>query len=75
MGYLHDGHLSLQTARNMCDFTILTIFVNPTQFAPGEDFEKYPRDFERDKKLCAAEKIDLIFHPAYLDIYHKNHSV
>lgn len=76
MGYLHEGHLSLaRTARNMCDFTILTIFVNPTQFAPGEDFEKYPRDFERDKKLCAAEKIDLIFHPAYTDIYHKNHSV
>ena len=54
MGYLHEGHLSLiDTARRSgADTIVVTIFVNPTQFGPNEDFAKYPRDFEHDAKLC-----------------------
>jgi pantoate--beta-alanine ligase len=65
MGALHAGHLSLiQAARRECDFVAVSIFVNPTQFGPREDLSRYPRPFENDVKLCAAENVDLIFHPA-----------
>ena len=62
MGYLHQGHLSLmKIARNQCDILVVSIFINPTQFTPGEDLEKYPRNFVRDKDLCEEEKVDILF--------------
>lgn len=70
MGYLHDGHLSLiDLIRERSDILILSIFVNPTQFAAGEDLEKYPRDMERDLALCRERKVDYIFAPQTDDIY------
>ncbi len=71
MGYLHEGHLSLiDTARkNGADAVIVTIFVNPTQFGPNEDFDKYPRDFERDSKLCESKQVDVIFAPEAAEMY------
>ena len=65
MGYLHEGHLSLmRLARQHADRVVTTIFVNPTQFGPTEDLDKYPRDFERDRRLCEEVGVDAIFHPA-----------
>lgn len=64
MGYLHEGHLSLieeSTAHN--DITVVSIFVNPTQFGANEDLDKYPRDFAADSSLCQDAGVDLIFHP------------
>ncbi|MCP4709612.1 MAG: 4-phosphopantoate--beta-alanine ligase, partial [Planctomycetes bacterium] len=53
MGGLHKGHLSLiRRCREECDFVVVTLFVNPTQFAPGEDLDNYPRPFDADQKLC-----------------------
>ncbi len=76
MGYLHEGHLSLvREARVRSDFVVLSIFVNPTQFGPGEDLDCYPRDFERDCRLCEAEGVDVVFHPSPRDMYAKGHSV
>jgi len=64
MGALHEGHLSLvRRARADCDVVVVSIYVNPTQFAPHEDFDEYPRTFERDKQLCEREGVDLIFAP------------
>ncbi len=64
MGYLHQGHLSLLDAANKeNDIVVLSIFVNPTQFAPNEDLDKYPRDFERDSKLAKEHGTDVIFFP------------
>lgn len=64
MGYLHEGHASLiRRARQECDRVVVSVFVNPTQFAPGEDLEAYPRDFEHDRQLCRQMGVDLIFHP------------
>lgn len=64
MGYLHDGHLSLiNSARSQNDVTVVSIFVNPTQFAPGEDLDAYPRDFARDSQLAEAAGTDLLFFP------------
>jgi len=64
MGALHAGHLSLvRTARAQTDFVVVSIFVNPAQFGPHEDFHRYPRPFERDIALCTAEKVDVVFHP------------
>ncbi len=69
MGYLHEGHLSLvRVARQSCDRVILSIFVNPTQFGPNEDFARYPRDLERDKQL-ARPHVDALFAPASPEIY------
>lgn len=65
MGFLHEGHLSLmRIARPKCDVLVVSIFVNPTQFGPIEDFDKYPRNFEQDEKLCSQEKVDIIFYPS-----------
>jgi pantoate--beta-alanine ligase len=66
MGFLHDGHLSLiDVARaNGADFIVVSIFVNPTQFGPNEDFERYPRDEERDRALLEGRGTDLLFLPS-----------
>jgi pantoate--beta-alanine ligase len=70
MGALHDGHLSLLSqAREMCDKVIASVFVNPAQFGPGEDFDRYPRDLARDAELAFTRGVDLIFAPAAEDIY------
>ncbi|MFN4219004.1 MAG: pantoate--beta-alanine ligase [Candidatus Bipolaricaulia bacterium] len=70
MGYLHEGHLQLiDIAKEHSDFVVVSIFVNPTQFGPHEDFASYPRDFERDRKLCEAQGADLIFAPEVSEMY------
>jgi pantoate--beta-alanine ligase len=70
MGYLHEGHLSLvRQARAACDSVAVSIFVNPTQFAPHEDFASYPRDLERDLSLLRAEGVNLVFVPESAEIY------
>jgi len=70
MGALHEGHLSLiRCVREMADAVVVSIFVNPTQFGPAEDFEKYPRDLARDVDLCAAEHVDFVFAPEPEEIY------
>lgn len=70
MGYLHEGHLKLiDIAKEHSDFIVVSIFVNPTQFGPHEDFTAYPRDFERDRKLCEARGADLIFAPEISEMY------
>ncbi len=70
MGYLHEGHLSLiKKAGEQNDRVVVSIFVNPMQFAPNEDLDKYPRDFEADTKLCEENGVDLIFHPEPQEMY------
>jgi len=70
MGFLHDGHLSLlRAARADCDVVVMSLFVNPTQFGPGEDLERYPRDEERDAELAAEQGVDLIYAPAVEEVY------
>ena len=75
MGSLHQGHLSLiDLVRDQSDLVIISIFVNPTQFAEGEDLEKYPRDLERDLQLCKEQKVDFVFTPRTEDIHKINAS-
>ncbi len=70
MGYLHEGHLSLvRKSVEENDYTAVSIFVNPTQFGPGEDLEKYPHDLERDLDLLAPIKTDIVFVPTRDEIY------
>jgi pantoate--beta-alanine ligase len=70
MGALHEGHLSLiRRCRAECGYTVVSIFVNPTQFAPGEDMSRYPRPFDRDCSLCEKEGVDLIFAPPESEMY------
>ncbi len=70
MGYLHEGHLSLmRMARSMADTLVVSIFVNPTQFGPGEDLGAYPRDFERDQSLCRKVGADILFYPSATEMY------
>lgn len=70
MGYLHQGHVSLiEYARGMSDVVVLSIFVNPTQFGPNEDFERYPRDSERDENLAKGVGVDILFQPETSDMF------
>ncbi len=70
MGYLHEGHLSLiRRSRKDNDISVISIFVNPTQFGPGEDFKKYPRNFKRDERLAQEAGVDIIFYPAARAMY------
>lgn len=73
MGYLHEGHGSLVTAaRKDNDKVVVSIFVNPIQFAPNEDLATYPRDLEKDSAYCESLGADVIFHPEPEEMYHKN---
>lgn len=70
MGYLHQGHLRLmEEGKKRADCLVISIYVNPTQFGPGEDFEKYPRDFEKDEKLAGNIGVDVIFYPSNKEMY------
>ncbi len=75
MGYLHEGHMSLvRTAKKHTDVAVMSIFVNPVQFAPGEDFEKYPRDLRRDEVLARDGGVDVIFYPSLKDMYPEDYA-
>jgi pantoate--beta-alanine ligase len=70
MGFLHQGHVALiRKMREQADIVVVSIFVNPTQFGPGEDFERYPRDLTRDTDLCIKEGVDYLFAPEAQEIY------
>ena len=75
MGALHDGHISLiKAAREECKTVVVSIFVNPLQFAPNEDFKKYPRSLENDLKICKENKVDYVFAPDEKEIYPDDNS-
>lgn len=75
MGYLHEGHLSLiEIAKKSCDVIITSIFVNPTQFAPNEDFARYPRDIKRDTELCRSAGSTVLFTPEESEMYPDGHA-
>jgi pantoate--beta-alanine ligase len=75
MGALHEGHLSLvREARRMCDVVVVSVFVNPTQFGPSEDYEHYPRNLTKDTALLTDYNVDYIFAPAPEEIYPKDFS-
>src|SRR4030042_1035884 len=70
MGALHVGHISLfEAAAKNCDFVVVSIFVNPIQFGPGEDFEKYPRPLEADLEICRKARVDVVFAPEPEQMY------
>jgi pantoate--beta-alanine ligase len=70
MGALHEGHLSLvRAAREQCELVVVSIFVNPTQFGPNEDFAKYPRTFDQDRAMLDREGTDCIFYPSVEEMY------
>lgn len=75
MGYLHEGHLSLvRLARRACHRTVVSIFVNPAQFGPGEDLGRYPRDENRDRRLLRREGVDVLFAPGVAEMYPEGHA-
>ncbi len=70
MGFLHEGHLSLiRKAKSECDIVVVSVFVNPTQFAPSEDYSRYPRDIERDAALASESGCDILFVPTAEEMY------
>ncbi|HEV7616256.1 MAG TPA: pantoate--beta-alanine ligase [Solirubrobacterales bacterium] len=70
MGYLHDGHVALlRAARAECDVVVMSLFVNPAQFGPGEDLDRYPRDEERDLRLAGEEGVDFVYVPPIEEVY------
>jgi pantoate--beta-alanine ligase len=70
MGALHDGHRSLiKLAKSLGEVVVVSIFVNPLQFGPGEDYARYPRPLEDDLQVCEAEGVDLVFVPSVIDLY------
>jgi pantoate--beta-alanine ligase len=70
MGFLHEGHLSLlRAARAECDLVVMSLFVNPAQFGPGEDLDRYPRDEERDLRLAGEAGVDLVYAPPVREVY------
>lgn len=70
MGYLHEGHLSLiRESRKHSEITVVSIFVNPKQFGPNEDYQQYPRDWQRDRQMLEKEGIDLLFYPTVEEMY------
>jgi len=74
MGFLHEGHISLiEKSKEECDITVISIFVNPVQFGPEEDLDRYPRDFERDRRLAEQKGADIIFYPESDEMYAGNH--
>lgn len=76
MGFLHEGHIKLvETAKNENDAVLMTIFVNPAQFGPNEDFERYPRNMERDKQLAETAGTDVIFAPSADEMYPKESAI
>src|SRR5690348_11311818 len=75
MGALHAGHLSLvRAARSQCEVVAVSIFVNPLQFGPKEDFTRYPRDMEKDRALLSQERVDLVFAPSAEEMYGRDRS-
>jgi pantoate--beta-alanine ligase len=75
MGYLHEGHLELMRRdKNQCDIVIASIFVNPTQFGPNEDFARYPRDLERDAEKAGSVGVSAIFNPPPEEMYPQGYS-
>jgi len=76
MGFLHEGHLSLiHLAREQADVVVVSIFVNPIQFGPNEDLDRYPRDFDRDENLCESCGVDYLFFPSVDEVYAKDSTV
>ncbi|WP_153462716.1 pantoate--beta-alanine ligase [Sediminibacillus terrae] len=76
MGYLHEGHQALmEKARNENDILIVSIFVNPLQFGPGEDFDTYPRDQERDAQIAKTQHVDILFLPSTEEMYPKEQAI
>ena len=74
MGSLHEGHLSLvREGRERGDLLVVSLFVNPKQFAPDEDYKNYPRDLERDRNLLEEEEVDVLFHPSVEEVYPEAH--
>lgn len=75
MGCLHEGHISLiKKARENNDVVVVSIFVNPTQFGVGEDYESYPRNLEKDAGICEKEDVDYVFYPKVNEMYPKEFS-
>ena len=74
MGALHNGHKSLiEKSVAKCDKTVVSVFVNPIQFCPGEDLDKYPRTLEQDEKLCSEAGVDIVFAPSPAEMYGEGH--
>ena len=75
MGALHEGHMSLmERARTECDRVVASVFVNPLQFGPDEDYENYPRDIERDGAIAASKGVDIVFHPEPEEMYPEHYN-